>query len=292
MALTNFSDVFVSVHEDGFNQILTHVKQQRPSLFHYGTQAFVDDFKLLCCGPEKIHPEVNKRGNPIVHREDFLPILGSTGDYGLEFNFSLLDLLLDFEPTNKFILPDELGKKLLPQAFALKAVVCGGIACPNEKDLDKYIQYPEPYRPNLSFGKGNNAAADPKDNKDPNITFNKPKKGLPFDQKTINCFRLELFAVLNFAREDFKGEPVLGLKLQNLELVDIKPDGLENSLECFMKATLRFGILPRLRVAFNALALTLGDFIQIVPTPISANVPFNPAVGKDTLSIFLNLQNP
>jgi hypothetical protein len=291
MALTDFCDVFASAHEDGFNQIFSHVKMQRPSLFHYGTQAFVDDYKLLCCKPEKIHPEVIKRRNPIVSRLDYLPIPGYSGIYGMEFNFSLVDLQLDFEPTNKFSLPDELGKKLSPQTFALRAIVCGGIACPNEKDLDQYINYPEPYRPDLSFGKDSQRFAGGS-NKDFDVKPNTPKSGLPFDRKSINCFKLELFAVLNFAREDYNGEPVLGIKLQNLELVDIKPEGLENSLECFMKTTLRLGILPNLRVAFNALALTIGDFIQIVPTPISANMPFNPSVERDSVSIFLNLKNP
>jgi hypothetical protein len=291
MALTDFCDVFASAHEDGFNRIIEHVAAQRPSLFHYGTQAFVANPQLLCCKPEWVHQEVTKRGNPIVTLVPYLPIPGYPGDFGLEFNFSLSRLQIDFHPTNKFNLPAELGTKLDKQSFAIRAVVCAGIACPDARKLDEFIIYPEPYRPDIVIGKNNDDRKKGND-KPPNFDPNNPTKGLPFDPKSVNCFTLELFAVLKIAREIWNGEPVLGLKLQNLEIVDIKPEGLEDSMECYIKTTLRLGILPQLRVAFNSLALTIGDFISIVPTPVSGNVPFNPSVEKDTVSVFLNLQNP
>ena len=291
MPFTDFCDVFASAHEDGFNRLIEHVSRQRPSLFHYGTPSFVNNPKLLCCPPENIHPEVLKRNNPLVSAIPYLPIPGYPGNAGLEYNFSLVRLQIDFEPTNVFNLPAELGTKLPKQAFAIKALVCGGIACPDDEILDKFTIYPEPYRPDLSVGKP--TSDKPRDNNpDFNIDIKTPRTGLPFNRKNIHCFQLGLYVVLNFARETYLGEPVLGIKLQNLELVDIKPDGLENSLECYIKTTLRLGILPQLRVSFNALVFEIGDFINIVPTPISGNVPFNPAVQKDTVSVLLNLQTP
>lgn len=291
MAFTDFCDVFGAVHEDGFNRIIEQVAAQRPSLFHYGTAAFVKDPQLLCCKPEWVHPEVIKRGNPIVTQMPFLPIPGYPGDYGMEYNFSLSKLQIDFHPTNKFSLPPELGAKLGDQCFALKAIVCGGIACPDAKQLGELIIYPEPYRPSVTIGKKNNDVKKGND-RPPTFEPNNPTKGLPFNRESVNCFTLGLFVVLKIENESWNGEPVLGLKLQNLEIVDIKPDGLENSLECLLKTTLRLGILPQLRVAFNSIALTIGDFISIVPTPISAQVPFNPSVANDTVSVFLNLQTP
>lgn len=291
MALTDFCDVFASVHEDGFNRIIEQVAAQRPSLFHYGTAAFVADPGLLCCKPAWVHPEIAKRNNPVVTEVPFLPIPGYTGAYGLEFNFSLSKLQIDFHPTNKFNLPPELGVNLPEQCMAIKAVVCGGIACPDLKKLEQYIIYPEPYRPDLKIGKKDNGKGKDKD-RTPTFDVNSPEYGLPFDPKSVNCFRLDLFVVLKIVRETWNGEPVMGLKLEGLEIVDITPEGLENSMECFIRTTLRLGILPQLRVAFNSLALTIGDFIAIVPTPISASVPFNPSVAKDAVSVFLNLQNP
>ncbi|MGX7667175.1 hypothetical protein [Flavobacterium pedocola] len=287
MAFTNLSDVFASVHEDGFNQIIEQIAMQRPSLFHYGTESFVKNPKLLCCPPKKAHPEVIKRGNPIVSRLSYLPIPGYPGGVGLEFNFSLSELQIDFEPTNKFNLPPELGVKLPAQAFAIKAIVCGGIACPDPKDLDQFIVYPEPYRPDLSI-KGNNDTHP----REFSVDVVTPKRGLPFNPKNIHCFKIGLFAVLNLSRSSYLGEPVLEIKLQNLELVDIKPDGLENSMECFLKTTLRLGILPQIRISLNALVLKLGDFISIEPAAITASLPNNPSVANDSLSVFLNLKTP
>jgi hypothetical protein len=291
MPHTDFCDVFASVHEDGFNRIVEQIAAQRPSLFNYGTDAFVKNYRLLCCKPEWIHPEVSRRGNPIVSRVPFLPIPGYTGNYGLEWNFSLSKLQIDFEPTNKFNLPSELGNKLDKQCFAIKAIVCGGITCPNPKLLEDLIIYPEPYRPDFVVGKKDQRSR--KDEKgEPRFEPNKPLQGLPFDEKSINCFTIGLFVVLKIGLENRNGEPVLGLKLQGLEIVDIKPEGLENSMECYMKTTLRLGILPQLTIAFNDIALTIGNFISIVPTPISGRIPFNPSIEKDTVSVFLNLQNP
>ncbi len=288
MPFTDFSDIYAGAHEDGFNRIIYHVMRQRPSLFHYGTHAFVNNPKLLCCPPKDIHPEVVKRGNPLVSELRYLPIPGYTGVYGLEYNFSLEKLLIDFEPNTVVTLPPELGPKLAEQTLVLKAEVCGGIACPDQKFLDEVTIYPPPYEPHIGQGGNSKYGTHQVDVKLPDP----PKSGLPFTKQSVQCFHLELYVVLQAERQSYFGDPVLGMKLNNLELVDIKPEGLENSLECFLKTTLRLGILPQLRVAFNALALQLGDFISIVPTPVSVSVPFNPAIGTDTLTVRLDLQTP
>lgn len=291
MGLTDFCDVFASIHEDGFNRVFDHIASQRPSLFNYGTSSFVAKPELLCCKPEWVHDEVVKRSNPIVTLVPYLPIPGYLGDYGLEFNFSLHELEIDFFPTNKFTLPNELGSKLDNQSIAIRAKACAGIACPSQRVLDEYVIYPEPYRPTVVFGKDGTDKNFGND-KGFSIDPNQPKKGLPFDSKGLLCFSLELYVVMKIEMEIWNGEPVISLKLRGLEIVDIKPDGLENSLECYMKTTLQMGILPHLRVAFNSIALTIGDFISVVPTPISSDVPFNPSVDDDQISVFLNLQNP
>jgi hypothetical protein len=286
MALTDFCDILGAVHEDGFNRLIFHVMSQRPSLFHYGTESFVKNPSLLCCPPEFIHPEVNKRGNPVVGVLDPLPIPGYVGNFGLEYNFSLTNLVIDLEPSGLFILPPELNPPLSKQSFAIQAIVCGGIACPDQELLKQFIIYPEPYRPDfnkLSVEGGNYNGTDPNRDK-------APLRGLPF--RKVNCFKLELYAILNFARENYAGEPVLSMQLQNLEIVDIQPEGLENSLECYIRTTLILGIFPKLRIALNALTFNIKDFILVGPTPVSPQVPFNPSVDNDTLTVRLSLSNP
>jgi hypothetical protein len=284
MALTDFCDVLGSVSEDGFNRIFFHIMSQRPSLFCYGTRAFVKNPELLCCPPENVHPEVIKRGNPIVSQVPFLSIPGYSGGIGLEYNFSLKDLRLDLEPGNQFRLPPELGDTVPQQALALHAVICGGIACPPKDVLEQFIIYPEPYRPNRIRERD----VDDREGR----PLPAPERGLPFNRESLNCFKLDLFGVFRCVREDYLGEPVLALKLQNIEIVDITPDGLENSIECFIRTTLILGILPKLRIAMKSLVFNIQDFIVIQPTAISASVPFNPSIAFDQLTVRLTLTTP
>ena len=48
MALTDFSDVFVAVHDSGINNVIKHIMRQRPALFNYGTAAVRARPSLLC----------------------------------------------------------------------------------------------------------------------------------------------------------------------------------------------------------------------------------------------------
>lgn len=288
MAYTDNCDVLGEVHEDGFNRFIFHVMSQRPSLFNYGTESFVRNPDSLCCPPEFVHPEVKKRGNPVVTLLDPLPIPGYNGNYGLEYNFSLSRLEIDMEPSNRFNLPPELTPPLKSQTLAIHGVVCGGIACPDEKYLREFINYPDPYRPPYNDSKPDYSHYNPTQN-NPNRDKT-PLRGFPF--RKVNCFKLELFAVLNFNRQTYYGEPVLGLNLQNIEIVDIKPDGLENSMECYIRTILILSIFPQLRVSLRALTYNIMNFILIEPTPISAQVPFNPSVEKDAVTVRLTLTNP
>lgn len=285
MAFTDFCDVYGGFHEDGFNRIVFHIASQRPSMFNYGTPAFVKDPELLCCRPEYIHPEVFKRGNPVVSLIPYLPIPGYPGNAGLEYNFSLSRLELDFEPTNKFNLPSELGTRLNKQQFAIRAILCGGIACPDERTLEQFVIYPEPYSPSPFSVRGKERGND----SGLPIDLPTPVRGLPFNRENIQCFKLEVYIVLYVSREDYLGESYLSLKLENIEIVDISPDGLENSIECLLRTTLKLGILPQLHIAVNTLVLSIGDFISIIPTLVSPSLPFNPSVEKDTLSVYISI---
>src|SRR5690606_28083733 len=118
--------------------------------FHYGTSSFAKDYERLCCSPQNVHPEVLKRGNPVVTLAEPLAIPGYDGNLGLEYNFSIPTLAIDLEPSNRFVLPPELNPPLKPQSVALQGIICGGIACPDPEILDRFIIFTEPYRPNFN----------------------------------------------------------------------------------------------------------------------------------------------
>ena len=76
---------------------------------------------------------------------------------------------------------------------------------------------------------------------------------VPVDREHIHCFCLDLFATGRIRIVDNGFGPRLALELEGVEIVDIKPSGLEDSIECLVSATLQLGILPRLRIALDAL---------------------------------------
>lgn len=267
MTLTSFSDLYARVHEDGINNLISQVRRQRPSLFNYGTSAFTANTKLLC-EPIVVHPEVVNQGNPLVSKLDYLPIPGYEGPYGVEFFFQLTNLELDFHPGNKFNLPAELNLPLAGQRVALTAKLCAGIPCPDPRILERLTLeiLPERERKKQETNE---------------------KQGIPFDYENINCFCLEIFGTANFRYVGNQGDEYLDLFLVGLEVVDIQPAGLENSLECYVSTALKLGILPKLRMAIKDLVLDNEDYyFSISPSPISANIPFNPSIRTDAVHVF------
>jgi hypothetical protein len=274
MALTDHCDVFGSAHEDGINRIATHVMRQRPSLFNYGTQLFASNHELLC-EPIHPHPEVVRRGNPLITIEDPLPILGTDGLLGLDFCFQLTRLELDVHPGNRFSLPPQLGT-LPAQQMALRTEVCGAVGCPDRELSERYGDIIAAIARYESQGKIADVPLPPLQ---------------PIPTKRFECFCLELFATLSARIVTTAGTPTLGLFLEGLEIVDVKPDPLESTMECVIATTLRVGILPRLRVALDAFTFELGKFasLSVSPTPTSSAVPHNPALEQDRIKAFVNV---
>ena len=283
MALTDNCDVFASVTEDAFNNIVSNVSRQRPSLFNLGTSSFVANPQLLC-HPIDVAPQLP--GNqPRVGLQPLLPVPGTSGAWGLEFCIQLSKLVIDFHP-GKIALPPELDP-LAEQHFSLQMQVCGGIACPSSDLLLKIAEgeagrYP-PIDPREAIRQGDKPPDPPRDPP--------PMRPVPFSRDRIHCFCLDAFAIFTFRRAGGSAGPVLAIDLSGLEIVDIRPDELEESIECLIRTTISLGLLPRLRLALNDLVLSLGTYgsLTIGFTPISASVPFNPSVADDQLSVFVNL---
>lgn len=276
MALTDHCDVFGSVHEDGFNRIFQHILRQRPSLFNYGTLFFAVSPDRMCRRIDA-HPEVLRRGNPLITIEDPLPIPGTEGQFGMDFCAQLTKAQLDFHPRSVFNLPPELDP-LREQTAALTAEFCVGLACPNAERAqylgDSLAEWIE----------------NQQDDKPPNDDGPRPPI-TPIPGEKIICFCLKVFATIRIERLMTGDGEVLVPRLIDFEIVDIRPENLENALECYVETILRVGILPRLRFTVDTFIEDMGDFLGLTPvlTPISGDVPNNPAIEDDHLKVFVNL---
>ena len=258
MAFTDFCDVFGFFHEEGFNRIVQHLQLQRPSLFNYGT-ADMKGKERTYCRPIETHSAVAEFRDPLFTKSPYLPIPGYTGPFGMSYLMQLTDIKIDFHPSNVINLPSELDPPLSEQRFALQASFCVGMGCPERKILDE-----------LGDSSSNDQSG-------------KPLSGLPY--RNLNCFCLNVYAVLHVQRRN--GE--IALRLDGLEIADIRPEGLENSLECYIETILRLSVLPKIRILLTDLVFDIQNFITVQPTSISSDVPFNPAIQDDAISVFINL---
>ena len=276
MAFTDNSDLFVSFHEDGFNRLLFHVMQQRPSLFNYATAAILKNPQLLCEVIES-NPVVAKRGNPIITLEQPLPIVGS--NFVLDFAAQLREVKVDFHPGDEFQLPAELAP-LQPQQLGIKLRFCVGLGCPPDEIVDRYIPSPpDPNsRPNPLTGAGGTvpAASEP--------------IHLPF--RRLLCFCLDVYATGGVAIKNYWGKPWLEPFLTGIEIVDVTPKNLEQSLECYLRLLLKLVILPKLRILLEVMPFHILQLatVTIAPTPVSPQVPNNPAIEDDLLKAFINVE--
>ncbi|MEZ5662745.1 MAG: hypothetical protein R3E94_04350 [Burkholderiaceae bacterium] len=280
MAFTDNCDIFASFHEDGFNRIIDHVRRQRPSLFNYATEAVARNGKLLCKSID-VHPVVDLRHNPHVTIADPLPIPGT--NYGVNFAVQLTELAIDFHPGQVVTpLPPELGPPLKAQRMAIKVTVCGGIGCPDREVIDRLI--PPPRVPGRDT-----------DGKEPR---DEPVVALPV--RELHCFCLEAYVTGGLRIATYAGKPYLEPFLDGFEIVDIKPEGLENSLECYIGLLLRLAVLPGLRILLERAPLNLTQGatdlfpqptnVTLSAMPTSAALPNNPAIEDDQLKAFIKAE--
>lgn len=261
MALTDSCDLFGSAHEDGVNLVARHLMQQRPSLFNYGTAQVASNRKFWC-RQVKVAPDVVNFADPVMTVVPPLPI-GDTG-YGVNYCLQLVEAQIDFHKGNVIALPAQL-KPLPPQHFSARARVCGGIGCPPDEVVDRLA----PPRP-TSKGR------------------DKPQKPLtPLPFRRLDCFCIEVFVV---GHVEVDGDELVP-RLDGLEIVDITPDGLESSLECYLELLIKLAIVPQLRVAIPKFVFHILDLatITLSATSVSPAVPNNPAIEDNQLKIFIDV---
>ncbi len=281
MAFTDNCDVFGSFHEDGFNRIVGHIRRQRPSLFNYATAAVASNPEAWCKAVDA-HPIVFARNNPLFTLVDPLPVPGTS--HGINFIVQLSDLRIDFHPGGQFDLPPELSPPLKAQRLAIKLSVCGGIGCPPKDVVDRLIPPPPRSRD-----------VKPNDERPP------PKAQLtPLPMRQITCFCIDAFATAGVRIATYDGQPWLEPFLDGFEIVDIRPEGLESTLECYISLILRLNVLPGLRVLLKDFALNLTQGapdlfpqptgIILKPMPTSPALPNNPSIDANQLKAFIKVE--
>lgn len=276
MAFTDNCDIFVSVNEAGINQVVRHIMRQRPSLFNYGTEGVVNNHQLLCA-PIDAAPAVFQRHNPLLTETPLLPIFGTKPPLGLDYVVQLTKGEVDFSPGNVIALPAELNPPLAAQRLALHFQVCAGVGCPDEEVSRLFLPHGvRPERPTDAI-------------RDPNRGQREPTGPTRLPSSKLNCFCLDLYAFGHGGITGPSGNEHAFARVDGLDIVEVKPDGLEDSFLCYLKLMLNLGILSG-GYSIPALSKTLaGVTITAEPTPASAAVPFNPALEDDQLKVFINV---
>jgi hypothetical protein len=270
MAFTDNCDLYGAVHEDGINRVIRHIMRQRPSLFNYATLDVAAN-RELWCQPVEATPDVFKYFNPLFTIMNPLPVLGADSPpVGLGFCAQLSKAQIDFYPGNIIKLPGELGPPLKPQRFALQFRVCGAVACPSQKEID-----------GIPISKGDPAGKE-------------GNRGIPPIELRgqLDCFCLDVFAVGHVERVLVAGRPSLLAKLDDMDIVDIKPDRLEETINCYLKTTVNVVLREKLTIAIQTLMVNFPLFglatVTLFPTP-NPPVPNNPAIEENQLKAFVTM---
>ncbi|HEY3419668.1 MAG TPA: hypothetical protein VGK23_03865 [Methanomassiliicoccales archaeon] len=265
MVFTQNSDLYAAVQDAGINRVLHHVMVQRPSLFNYGSILPAANPQPICRAIPAV-PAVVRAQNPLMTEMDPLPVLMTPAipTITLDYIVQLTNGAIDFFPGNVFSLPPELNPPLSDQHFAVHFEVCAGLICQPRIRL-----WPTPLRP---------------------IKENRRKDG----RTDITCFCLDLFATGSLGITGQPGAQSISMNVSGIEIPELKPEGMEEAIECYALLVMNRGILPKAAEALSALAF------QAIPLPqglgsltlsASTAVPHNPAVEDNQFKAFINLDN-
>lgn len=269
MAFTDNCDLYGAVHEDGVNRVIRHIMRQRPSLFNYATSGVAANPRLWCAKVDHT-ADVTKYGNPLFTILPPLPLLGADAPpVGMGFCAQLVQAEIDFYPGNVVTLPAELSPPLPQQHFALHFRVCGALECPSGDLIEKI-----PVSGSDTQGR---------EGKNP------PPIVLP---GVTHCFCLDVYAVGHISREFVAGREALVATVDEMDIVDIKPDALENNLICYLMTTANVVLREHLTIAIETLMVSFPLFglatVTLSPTP-DPPIPNNPAVEDDQVKVFITM---
>ncbi len=283
MSLTSNSDIAARINESAFNTIFQQFMLQTPETFNYASKKVIDNNRM--CSPVNVDPVLDSMGINKITEVPPLPLFGADPllNIGVEYCVQLKDFKVDFNPTSEIQLPSELGG-LAVQQFALKGTVCAGLGSSKiGVRTTKSDSFPFLYMKASRAGtKAKKAAVKKKPTRAQGLssyTF------LPIEYLNMSCFTLSLYAKVVLARE----RNFLKLKLVGIELEDIAPLGLENSIEYYLMQVLDHVVFPKLKMDISDLAFVKEGYFNIGLTPRSSAVPHNPSITNDYFSLYLNI---
>lgn len=268
-------DLFASVHENGLNGAIRFMRSRAPFLFNYasptvkpklsdsGVFAGYEEEWLAC---EEV-PFSPIAGMPRFRR---LPPMTLPGmPIQLPYSVQITNVTIDFHPGNRIDLPPEVQPPLADQAFAIEVGVAFGFACIPQETAVELIQ--QSYYAKLT---GHASQV--------------------LQVKHLQCSKLRVVAVghLTTIRTDLPDGTVkeeVRVVADDVEIVDIRPVGLENALECYIRAMLAGWILPNLVLALEPIALNVLN-ITSLERKLSPGLPHNPAIAQDALSVWLDVK--
>jgi hypothetical protein len=262
VALTDHASLYGALNEHAINRVAQLLEQERPSLFNYATKAVIAQPSLLCQALNT-NPEVAKRNNPMITEKQALPVLGTNGLYFLDYGFQLSIIQIDFAPGSSIALPPELSP-LQPQCLAAHIGVSGGVACPSSDVIQQLVPVADLKVPTV----------------------------IPTSQ--LSCFSVDAFIVLGAELSGTPPNEMVNVHFDGFKLLGFVAPGLEAILECYVNVVMQLAVLPRLktliRTAFQFPLQSLPLRFDLTFTPISSNVPFNPAVEDDQVKVYLDAQ--
>jgi hypothetical protein len=287
LVLTSNSDFYFSIQDAGINRVVRHVMRQRPSLFNYGTSFVLRRPELLCRRID-VAPEVLQSGNPLITVLDPLPVIGT--NLGLNYCVQLTRGEIDFHPENIIALPSELHP-LAAQRLGVHFQVCAGIGCPTGR-LPLPGKFSSSVLTAARMSTSKVSSVDAIQNPVEGSVALPGKETVVIPTSKLECFCIDLYATAGAKITGSAGNQTIIPTVDGIEIVDLKPEGLENSIECYALLALNQGIIPPLSSSISNLAfglIDLPDNMGSLRVSGSTTVPNNPAIEQDQLKVFINL---
>lgn len=255
--------------------------------------------------------------------------LSAATNLGLDFAAQLTELQVDFHPGDAFTLPSELNPPLKPQRMAFHDKLCAGLSCipkdirrrfppvvvdlgnpgMNRRSGRKLNQRTKAYQNNDRYLSDTSTSslstvnalttldfASREINRTPSPNFPKfpPFPIFPIDK--LECFCIELFGIGSSKFQGQAGNQKMLINMDGIELKDLAPVGLENSIECYMEILLERVLLPQISDVVSELAFSLHEIppppdaaIGSIQISAATTVPNNPAIEDNQLKLFINL---
>jgi len=292
MAFTDHCDLYGAVNEAGINQVVKHLMQLRPSLFNYGTEFIANNPELLC-HPIEANPLVYSRNNPILTVEKPLPVLGTNGLINLNYCLQLVDAKIDFQRNNVIELAPEI-QDIPAQHFVLSAKACAGLGCP-EEEITRFLE--RAIETIYDIILLDDVVGDALNGKQPaagattttHVPQRQPPAPFTIPTRRLHCFCLEVQALCHIETRKVGNRYLFAPKMDKLEIIDMQPEGMENSIECYLAQVIRLGLLPRIRIALEKIVFDQLQIVNIAVKPASG-VTNNPAIEDDELKVFIDME--